>query len=296
MSYPHGSPDFPTRELARQIGALPAARYEFAVFDGRMTRRVWRARQAMRSLDWLKHKNASGGHVYLRPATTACVLVEGMTAETLAAMAADGLAPAAVVEAAPERLEAWFRFGLEPGRRLGVCVAQVLAARYGGDPAAVDVRRLGRAAGFTNRASDLADPEGRYPRVRVVEARGRVVAGADELLAEAGERLRRKAERRAERAARRSEGRRANRARDDPEVFLAREMARVGRRYGDATDPVRAEAVAARRMALAGYGRAEVEAALAAGSEVVGRCAGRVDAHARRTAAWAFGEARRRPR
>ena len=296
MSTRAGRSDLLARELSRQLHALPATRYEFAVFDGRMTRRVWRARQAMRSLGWLMHKNACGGHVYLRPATTACVLVEGATAQTLAAIAADGLAPALVVEAAPERFETWFRLGFKPGPRLGVCVAQVLAARYGGDPAAVDVRRLGRAAGFRNRAADLVEPDGRYPKVRVVEARGRVTPGAGELVAEAEERLRRKAQRRAERAAGRPDGTAGKPARDAPEAFLAREMARIARRYERAAEPTRAEAVAARRMALAGYAKDEVAAALAACPEVARRHAGRVREYAGLTAAWACGEARRRAR
>ena len=280
----------------RQIHALPAARYEVAVFDGGTIRRVWRARQIMMSLAWLKHRNARGGHVYVRPATTACVLVENVTAETLAAMAADGLAPAAVVEAAPERLEAWFRLGLEPTRQLGVCVAQVLAARYGRDPGSVDVRRLGRAAGFTNRTSELVDGDGRYPRVRVVEARGRVTPRAEELVAEAAERLRRKAERRAERVRRVADGSEGKVAWNGAEAFLAQELERIVRRYGAATDRNRAQAAAARRMAMAGYTRAEVAAALAACPDVRRGKGGRAGEYADRTAAWAFGEARRRAR
>ena len=296
MSTRAGRSDLLARELSRQLHALPATRYEFAVFDGRMTRRVWRARQAMRSLGWLKYKNARGCHVYLRPATTACVLVEGVTAEALAAMDADGLAPALVVEAAPERIETWFRLGIELGPKLGLCVGQVLAARYGGDPAAVDIRRLGRAAGFANRTADLAGTDGRYPSVRVVEARGRVTPGTEELVAQGEERLRRKTRRRAERTAERLDGANRKPPRDSPEAFLAREMARMARRYGAEMDPTRSEAVAARRMALSGYAKDEVAAALAACPEVAMRHPGGAGDYAARSAAWACGEARRRAR
>ena len=172
----------------------------------------------------------------------------------------------------------------------------MLAARYGGDPASVDFRHLGRAAGFTNRKAEHA-VDGRYPWVRVVEAKGRVTPEAEAVVEAAETRLR---EREAQRAAawprgwrgRRARGRRATIAGS----FLERETARLGRRYGVATDWSRAEAAAARRMALAGFPQADVEAALAARADVRRRKAGHVADYARRTAAWAFGGKVRRPR
>ncbi len=290
-----GRTGFPARELARQLKALPAAQYEFAVHDGRMMRRVWRARQAFGSLGWLLHRNVHGAHVYVRPATTACVLVDDLGGDALAAVAADGLAPAVVVETSPANFQAWFRLGRELGPKLGTCVGQVLAARYGGDPASADFRRRGRAAGFTNRKAEHA-VGGRYPWVRVVEAKGRVTPDAEVVVEAAETRLR---EREAQRDAVSAKVARASRsvpAGHDPGAFLEREIARLGRRYGAATDWSRAEAAAARRMALAGFAQAEAEAALAARPDVRRRKAGHVADYARRTAAWAFGGKVRRPR
>ena len=202
MSSRAGRPDPAARELARQIHALPAARYEFAVFDGRMTRRLWRKRQALRSAAWLADRNRRGGHVYLRPVTTACVLLDGLGAGDLDAIRADGLAPAAVLETAPGAFEAWFRLGREQDAKVAACVGQVLGARYGTGPGAADPARLGRAAGFTNRTAALRESDGRFPRVLLADARGRVTPKADELVAAAEERLCRRA---AERAARRKD-------------------------------------------------------------------------------------------
>ena len=291
-----GRQDLPARELIRQIAALPAVQYEFAVFAGRMTRRVWRPRQAMESLGWLRHRNARGAHVYFRPATTACVLVDDVTAEGLAAMAADGLAPAAVVETSPANFQVWFRIGRELGPKLGTCAGQVLAARYDGDPASVDFRHLGRAAGFTNRKAEHADAEGHYPWVRLTEHKGRVTPCADELMAAAEQRLRAKEARRREAVERIAAAPKGGRPSDDPQGCLAGEVARIARRYGTATDWSRAEAAAARRMALAGYAQAEVAAALAASPDVRRRKAGHLADYAERTAAWAFGGSVRRPR
>ena len=294
MSSRAGRPDLPARELARQIRALPAPRYEIAVFDGRMTRRLWRGRQALRSAAWLADRNRRGGHVHLRPVTTACVLVDGLDADALAAIRADGLAPAAVLGTAPGVFEAWFRLGREPEAKVAACVAQVLAARYGDGPGSADCARLGRAAGFANRTAALRDSDGRYPRVLLEDARGRVTPKADELVAAAEERIER---RRAARAARSGDkvgegdgrGKRADAA-------LAREIARIARRHGAATDWNRAFAAAAGRLARDGYGRTEVAAALAACPRIRARRGDRAGDYAERTAAWAFGALRRRPR
>ena len=288
--------DTAARELDRQMNALPATQYEFAVFDGRMVRRVWRRRQAMRSLDWLKRRNAHGAHVYFRPVCTTCVLLDDLAAEALAAVAADGLRPAVVVEASADRYQAWFRLGRELGPELATCAARVLAARYGGDPGSVDARRLGRAAGFTNRTAAHAARQGDYPRVCVVEAQGRVTPGAEELVADAEARLEAKAARRAAAVARGVRAGCVRSSRRDPEAFLAREVDGLVRRYGAATDMSRAEAAACRRMALAGFAQREVAAALAACPEARRRKGGRVVDYAERTAAWAFGGKVRRPR
>ena len=295
MSSRAGRSDLAARELARQIHALPAARYEFAVFGGRTVRRVWHPKQALRAVGWLKHRNGRGGHVCLRPATTACVLVDGLVAEALAEARADGLAPAAVLETGPANFEAWFRLGREVGPKTATSVAQILAARYGGDLSKADALRLGRAAGFLNRATELAGPDGRRPRVLLDEARGRVTPNAEELVAAAQERLaRREAERAAADAARGDGG--GNGRAKDPRAFLEREVARIARRHGKSADRGRTLAVAARRMALAGYPQTEVAAVLASYPELRRRKGGVAADWARRTAAWAFGEVRRRPR
>ena len=292
MSSRAGRPDPAARELARQIRALPAAQYEFAVFGGRTVRRVWRPKQALRSVGWLRHRNGRGGHVHVRPATTACVLVDGLTAEGLASIRADGLAPAAVVEAAPAAFQAWFRLGREVGPRVAACAAQVLSARYGADPAGGE--RPGRAAGFRNRAAELRGPDGRYPPVVLVEARGRVTPGADELVAAAEQRL---AKPRKDRAAARRKGKAGgNRRSAGAEAYATRQIERMTERHGAATDWGRAFAAAARRMALAGFGEGDVGAALAARAEVRCRKGEASDDYAERLAAWACGGARRRPR
>ena len=279
----------PSRELARQLHALPAAQYAFAVFGRRNVRRVWRARHAMRSVAWLAERNALGGRVCLRPATTTCVLVEDADADALEALAGDGLAPAVVVDNGAGALQAWFRLGCAPEPKVANRVAKVLAARCGGEPATAAFDRLGLAAGFMLPA---AGGDGASARVRVVEARGRVAVRGDELVAEAETELRRHA---ASRAPGPDEDA-PPRPRDHPRAFLARELARLARRYGAGTERARALAAVVRRMAVAGYERGEVVETLAASRAVRRLKAGHEAEYAERVAAYAFGAARRRPR
>ena len=277
-----------TRELARQLKALPAAQYAFAVFRPRNLRRVWRARHAMRSIAWLAERNALGGRVCLRPATTACVLVEDADADALEALGRDGLAPAVVVDDGAGALQAWFRLGCAPEPKVATRVAKMLAARCGGAPAAAAFDRLGLAAGFVLPPS--AGGDGAGTRVRVVEARGRVAVRGEELVAQA--QLRR-------RAASRMPGPDEDappRPRDHPRSFFGRELARLARRYGPATDRARALAAVARQMAVAGYERAEVVETLAASRGVRRLKAGHEAEYAERVAAYAFAALRRRPR
>ena len=276
----------PSRELARQLHALPAGQYAFAVFGRRNLQRVWRARHAMRSVVWLAERNALGGRVCLRPATTACVLVEDTTADSLEALAGDGLAPAVVVDNGAGVLQAWFRLGMAPAPKVATRVAKMLAERAGAEPATAAFDRLGLAAGFPL--------PGAAARVRVVEAKGRVAVRADELVAEAEaeETVRR---RRAARTPGPGEDA-PPRPRDHPRSFLSRELARLARRYGADTDRARALAAAARRMAVAGYERAEVVETLAGSRSVRRLKAGGEAKYAERVATYAFGAARRTPR
>ena len=278
----------PSRELARQLHALRATRYVFVVFGPRNVQRVLRARHAIRSIRWLADRNARGGRVCLRPTTTACVLVEDADADALEALGRDGLAPAVVVDNGAGVLQAWFRLGSAPAPKVATRVAKMLAARCGGAPVTAAFDRLGLAAGFVLPAA--AGGDGAGTRVRVVEARGRVAVRGEELVAEAE--LRR-------RVASRMHGPDADarsRPRDHPRSFLGRELARLARRYGPATDRARALAAVARQMAVAGYERTEVVETLAASRSVRRLKAGHEAEYAERVAAYAFAAARRRPR
>ena len=285
----------PTRRtLRRQLLALESLQYKIGVFDrNRMTRRRWALDKVLASVGWLAYRNVKGGHIYVRPAGTEFVLVDDATEAALKAMGGDGLAAAAVVETSPGNHQAWLRFERPLGRELATGMAQVLAARYGCDPGSADFRHLGRAAGFTNRKRKYADGEGRYPWVRLVAATGVYTGGAKSLRRDALEWIAKK-----ERA-RRRRFEEANGAEGGPAppgesagMFFVREVQRIHGRYGSATDASRADAAAARRMAMAGFSESQVVRAMEGSRSVAERKAGHVSDYARRTARWAFGKSR----
>ena len=61
-------------------------------------------------LSFLKHHDAHGAHLYIRPTgESAYTLLDDLTAATLASLAPQSYAPAAVVETSPGSFQAWLR-------------------------------------------------------------------------------------------------------------------------------------------------------------------------------------------
>ena len=58
--------------------------------------------QIEQAIKWLRHENAKGAHIYVRPAGYhALSLIDDVSAETLERMKAEGFEPAVVVETSP---------------------------------------------------------------------------------------------------------------------------------------------------------------------------------------------------
>src|SRR5215472_9788632 len=55
------------------------------------------------AVKWLRHENAKGAHIYVRPAGLhALSLIDDLNAEVIERMKADGFEPAVVVETSPD--------------------------------------------------------------------------------------------------------------------------------------------------------------------------------------------------
>ena len=166
-----------TEHTIRQLlAALPAPGYDIGVLSDKGMYRVEAApaSRVLRMLPFLKHRNAHGAHIYLRPTGESCyTLLDDLTAATLPRLAAEGYAPAALVETSPGSFQAWLRHTQPLHKELGTFAAKILAEQFGGDRSAADWRRFGRAPGFTNRKPRHRNPQGLYPFARLGSSTGK---------------------------------------------------------------------------------------------------------------------------
>ena len=126
--------------------------------------------------------NAAGAAVFVRlhslgddPTTphAGIVLIDDLNAASVRRLAADRLPACATVETSPSNFQVWVRLADagEMSRRDAVAAARELASRYGGDPKAVGSGQPGRLPGFTNRKPKYQRGDGRFPFVRLIEAK-----------------------------------------------------------------------------------------------------------------------------
>jgi hypothetical protein len=136
------------------------------------------------AIKWLRHENAKGAHIYVRPAGFhALSLIDDLSAEAIERMKAEGFKPAVVVETSPDNFQAWLNHGRVLDAVTSTCAAKQLAERFGGDPSSADWRHFGRLSGFTNPKPERQLPSGMRPFARLRSATGRVYSKAAEFVA-----------------------------------------------------------------------------------------------------------------
>jgi len=151
--------------LKTQLAALGERRYELTLRtrDDQVSYAHVSAADILDRVRDLRAVNLAGTDIALRPAErTGLVLLRDVPAARLADLREDGLAPVLVTEPRPERFDAWVRVdtvGIQRG--LHDSMAQVIAARYGGDARTAGAEQAAPLAGFTTRA----DPDRRIPLV-----------------------------------------------------------------------------------------------------------------------------------
>ena len=159
--------------VGRQLAAIGASRLEVGVFHEQhgMILRTWTPDQVRRSIPWLRHQNALGNHIYIRPVDSlGTVLLDDLDAHGVSAMRRDGLQPAAVVETCPGNYQCWIRlihnrWGQRICPDLIRCLLAWLANVYRADPRCIDWRHFGRLSGFTNPKPRHTRQDGRQPYV-----------------------------------------------------------------------------------------------------------------------------------
>jgi len=176
--------------VEKQIRAMSSKAFEIGLFDphatqGAMLPRVWGLDTLLRSVSWLRLKNAEGRNIYIRPAGEHCLsLLDDASIQVIERLKSEGFAPAVVLETSPGNFQAWLHHGQILPKHLSTLAARVLASRFGGDLASADWRHFGRLAGFTNRKDKYRKTDGTFPYVRLHEATGAVYSKADAFLAE----------------------------------------------------------------------------------------------------------------
>ncbi|MES1026622.1 RepB family DNA primase [Gloeocapsa sp. BRSZ] len=184
MSYKQ-RPDLTYLAVRRQLEGMRCESYEVGIYDreaGKMLPRVWTREQVLKSVPFLKKKNADGLNIYIRPqGSKGLILLDDIGLGTLDQMDREGLNPAAIIETSPQNYQAWVRLSLEPiPTEVATAAAKLLAERYKGDPASADWRHYGRLAGFTN-----CKPEYNRPFVHSHRCNGQMAVEASKLIAEA---------------------------------------------------------------------------------------------------------------
>jgi len=136
------------------------------------------------AVKWLRHENAKGAHVYIRPAGTHSLsLLDDLTAEAIERMKAEGFEPAVVVETSPNNFQVWLNHGQILEVATSTHAAKRLAERFQADPSSADWRHFGRLAGFTNPKPERQLASGLRPFARLRSAKGCVYSSAAEFLA-----------------------------------------------------------------------------------------------------------------
>lgn len=174
------------RLVRLQLRAMVCERFDLGIkhTDGEMILREAQSTvQIEAAIKWLRHQNAKGAHIYIRPAGNHCLsLIDDLTAESLRRMTAERYEPAVVVETSPNNFQAWLNHGQVLEAALSTQAAKQLAQRFDGDLSSADWRHFGRLAGFTNPKPERQLPSGMRPFARLRSATGRVYSKAAEFV------------------------------------------------------------------------------------------------------------------
>src|SRR4029077_9067146 len=103
------------RLVRGQLRAMGCERFDIGIKreTGEMILREGQgAREIEATIKWLRHENAKGSHIYVRPAGTHSLsLIDDLSAEATGRMKVEGFEPAVVVETSPNNFQAWLNHG-----------------------------------------------------------------------------------------------------------------------------------------------------------------------------------------
>jgi len=193
----HHPKDYTAEAVRAQVRAFGGDRFEIGIREentGRMMNRSWNREELEKAVPWLKRMNATGNHIYIRPApqenghTRGLVLVDDLKRTAIREMEREGLEPAMVLETSQGNFQAWVKLADSLTRDEAKEAARQLADKYQGDRSSADGLHYGRMAGFTNQKEKYG-PAGERPYVRLEQPGGQVASRAREFLEQVREKV-----------------------------------------------------------------------------------------------------------
>ena len=114
--------DLTRRNVIRQLDAMGVEQFEVGVLvpqddsgDAKMLLRDWGRETLLKSLGWLKGRNATGNQIFIRPkGSQELIFMDDLTVTALMELERADLKAAAVVESSPLNFQAWIRVSNEP--------------------------------------------------------------------------------------------------------------------------------------------------------------------------------------
>ena len=187
-----GSSNIARDQVAAHLAAIGAARYTVSVVDGRAIsqelRTGWTAEQVLGAMGWLRHRNAQGADVLIRPqapAERSVFVLAGVDPAALARAEAAGCQPAAVVRTGVGERELWFRHP-ETAPDVAARAALQVAERLDLDANAT-CSVYGHLAGFAVHDQGAPAPDPDAPYASLESASGQEFEAAPELLSDAAQ-------------------------------------------------------------------------------------------------------------
>ena len=177
--------DRTVQAIERQLKGMGCTAYELHIQDreGQVLMRTWSSENILQSIAWLKRQNAKGADIYIRPVgdeNRGLILLESLNATQLEHMKKQGIAPAVVVEANPEKYQAWIRLtDLPLSPAVAVLAGKTLARHF---DTTYSSSAFGQLAGLTNQNPNYTTDEGRHPFILCREFSGQQAKRGEEMV------------------------------------------------------------------------------------------------------------------
>jgi|JRYH01.1.fsa_nt_gb hypothetical protein len=175
-SFPSSVNETTERQVAAQLHGMRCASYEVGIIASQGVDlpkeriRTWPAATVIKSIPFLRARNAAGYNIFIRPAplpngmAEPLAFIDDLNADSVERMKFYGHRFAALIESSPANFQGWIRLGQHPvERRLLTAAASLLAKSFYGDTHSADWRHFGRLAGFTNRKQSRLRHDGSAP-------------------------------------------------------------------------------------------------------------------------------------